>query len=156
MANKEKIIKHQKKTKSKAFTLIELLAVIIILGVLMIIAIPSVTKYIDDSRKNGYVSTAKELAGGARNLIHSGSLNLDDFDTTYYIDAKCISTDNAYKSPYGEFEKAYVVVTASNDNYEYFWTSVDSTGTGVKNLININKLDNVNIETDIDQYLSLY
>ena len=33
----------------KGFTLIELLAVIIILGILMIITIPSVTKYINDS-----------------------------------------------------------------------------------------------------------
>ena len=137
--------------KKNGFTLIELLAVIIILGVLMIIAIPSVTKYIDDSRKNGYVSTAKEVAGGVRNLIHSGELDLDDFDTTYYIDANCIATDNAYKSPYGDFVKAYVVVAASNDNYEYFWTSVDDAGRGVKGLINIDKLDSDNIESDILQ-----
>ena len=129
----------------KGFTLIELLAVIIILGVLMIIAIPSVTKYIEESRKSGYISTAKEIAGGARNLVYSGSLNLDDFDTTYYIDASCIAVDNGYKSPYGEFTKAYVVVTATNDNYEYFWTSVDSSGKGVKSLINVNKLDSDNI-----------
>ncbi|MBO5375413.1 MAG: prepilin-type N-terminal cleavage/methylation domain-containing protein, partial [Bacilli bacterium] len=40
----------------KGFTLIELLAVIIILGVLMIIAIPSVTEYIQTARKKAYVS----------------------------------------------------------------------------------------------------
>ena len=45
MKNKQKSIKHKK----KAFTLIELLAVIIILGILMIIAIPAVSKYIRDS-----------------------------------------------------------------------------------------------------------
>ena len=39
------------------FTLIELLAVIIILGILMIIAIPSVTRYISDSRKASYIKT---------------------------------------------------------------------------------------------------
>ena len=115
----------------------------------MIIAIPSVTKYIEESRKSGYISTAKEIAGGARNLVYSGSLNLDDYDTTYYIDASCISTDNGYKSPYGDFTKAYVVVTATNDNYEYYWTSVDDAGRGVKGLINVNKLDSNNIETDI-------
>ena len=75
---------------------------------------------------------------------------MDDFDTTYYIDAKCISTDNAYKSPYGEFEKAYVVVTASNDNYEYYWTSVDDAGRGVKTLKKIDGLDGVDIESDIN------
>ena len=117
--------------KKNGFTLIELLAVIIILGVLMIIAVPAVTKYINDSRKNGYVSTAKNLAGGVRNLINSGSLDLDDEDTTYYVDGECIKTDSGYKSPYGEFSKAYVVVTTSYDGHNYYWTSVDETGTGV-------------------------
>ena len=42
---KKKITK--KKKQIRAFTLIELLAVIIILGILMIIAIPSVTSYIN-------------------------------------------------------------------------------------------------------------
>ena len=138
--------------KKNGFTLIELLAVIIILGVLMIIAIPSVTRYIDESRKSVYVSTAKSIVGGARNLIHSGELDLSDTKTTYYIDGKCISTDNGYKSPYGEFDKAYVVVTVTEDgnNHEYYWTSVDSSGMGVKSLININKLSETNIEDGIE------
>lgn len=55
--------------KKNGFTLIELLSVIIILGILMIIAIPSVTKYISDSRKNAYVDTAKKIIAGARNLV---------------------------------------------------------------------------------------
>ena len=40
----------------KGFTLIELLAVIVILVLLMAIAIPSVTKYITESRKKTVVS----------------------------------------------------------------------------------------------------
>ena len=39
-----------KKTNNKGFTLIELLAVIVILALLMMIAIPSVTRYITQSR----------------------------------------------------------------------------------------------------------
>ena len=148
--NEINIEKKNKRQKNGAFTLIELLAVIIILGVLMIIAIPAVTKYINDSRKSGYVNTAKSIAGGARALVHSGNLDFTDPDTTYYIDAECIDTDNAYKSPYGDFVKAYVAITATNDNYEYFWTSVDNTGTGVRTLININELDEGNIESNVN------
>ena len=68
--------------KKNGFTLIELLAVIIILGILMIIAIPSVTKYISDSRKSSYVDSAKEIIGSARNLVNSGELEMYDTDAT--------------------------------------------------------------------------
>ena len=133
----------------KGFTLIELLAVIIILGILMIIAVPAVTKYINDSRRNSYVSTAKSIVNGARALVHSGEFDLSDTSTTYYIDGECIKTDNGYKSPYGDFEKAYVVVTTTDEGHEYFWTSVDSTGTGIKGLINVDELDSDDIEGNV-------
>ena len=77
--------------KKNGFTLIELLAVIIILGILMIIAIPSVTRYISDSRKNSYVDSAKEIIGSARNLVNSGELEMYDTDATYYIDVNYIN-----------------------------------------------------------------
>ena len=135
--------------KKNGFTLIELLAVIIILGVLMVIAVPAVTKYINDSRKNGYVSTAKNIAGGVRNLINSGSLDLDDPNTTYYIEASCIDSENAIKSPYDDFEKAYVVVTYDGKGYKYYWTSVDETGQGIKNIVKLDELSSNSIESDL-------
>ena len=131
------------------FTLIELLAVIIILGILMIIAIPSVTKYISDSRKNAYVDTAKEIIGSARNLVNAGKLEMYDTDATYYIDVNCIKTENAMKSPYGDFTNAYVVVTYDGKGYSYFWTSVDDAGQGVKKIVSYNKLDTDSIESDL-------
>ena len=141
----------KKMKKKNGFTLIELLAVIIILGILMIIAIPSVTKYISDSRKNSYVDTAKEVIGSARNLVNSGELEMYDTDATYYIDVNCIKTENAMKSPYGDFVKegAYVVVTYDGKGYDYFWTSVDDAGQGVKNIVKYDKLDTDDISSDL-------
>ena len=135
----------------KGFTLIELLAVIIILGILMIIAIPSVTKYISDSRKSAYVDTAKQIIGGARNLVNDGKLEMYDTDITYYIESSCIKTENESKSPYGEFTKAYVVVTYDGKGYDYYWTSVDDAGQGIKDIVRIDKLDTDNIESDLKE-----
>ncbi len=137
--------------KKNGFTLIELLAVIIILGILMIIAIPSVTRYISDSRKNAYVDTAKEVIGSARNLVNAGKLEMYDTDATYYLDVKCVKTENAMKSPYGDFvdNGAYVVVTYDGKGYSYFWTSVDDAGQGVKGIVSYDKLDTDSIESDL-------
>ena len=135
--------------KKNGFTLIELLAVIIILGILMIIAIPSVTKYISDSRKSSYVDSAKEIIGSARNLVNSGELEMYDTDATYYIDVNCIKTENAMKSPYGDFTNAYVVVTYDGKGYDYYWTSVDDAGQGVKNIVKYDKLDTDDISSDL-------
>ena len=133
----------------KGFTLIELLAVIIILGILMIIAIPSVTRYISDSRKSAYVDTAKEIIGAARNMVNDGKLEMYDTDVTYYIESSCIKTENASKSPYGEFTKAYVVVTYDGNGYTYYWTSNDDSGQGIKNIVRVDKLDTDNVESDL-------
>ena len=152
---KKEIVKNLKTEKQKkkkflgAFTLIELLAVIIILGVLMIIAVPAVTKYINESRKSSYITTAKNTIEGARNLIHSGELDMMDNTTTYYIPAGYIKTENGLKSPYGELTEAYIGVVFNGDGYEYFWISNDSSGQGVKEIIKLDKLDSDSIEGNI-------
>ena len=137
--------------KKNGFTLIELLAVIIILGILMIIAIPSVTSYINNSRKSAYVDTAKEIIAGARNFVNEGNIEMYSTDTTYYIDYKCIKTENAQKSPYGEFVdgETYVIVTYDGKGYNYYWVSRDTTGQGVKVVTRANDLDEDDIVSDI-------
>ena len=147
--NKNKSTK-QKKQKQLAFTLIELLAVIIILGILMVIAVPSVTKYIADSRKSAYITTAKEITNGTSTLVNSGKLKIFDTGTTYYIATSYIHTENASKSPYGDFKQAYVGVTYDGKGFSYYWISADETGHGVDNIILIDNLEEEDIKSDIN------
>ena len=153
VAKKNKTKTTSKSTKKKkGFTLIELLAVIIILGILMIIAIPSVTRYINDSRKSAYIDTAKEIVGGTRNIVNEGNLGMYDTGTTYYIPAKYVNTENALKSPYGEFTEtsAYVGVIYDGQGYKYYWISSDDTGQGIPVVTPIDKLDTDDIKSDLN------
>ena len=52
-----------KKMNSKGFTLIELLAVITIMGILMMVAIPTVSRTIENSRKDTFIDTMKSYVG---------------------------------------------------------------------------------------------
>ena len=133
----------------KGFTLIELLAVIIILGILMIIAIPSVTNYIQGSRKSAYITTVKDLINGARNFVNSGKLGMYNTDTSYYIKGKCIPTENSNKSPYGDFVVSTIIVNYDGNGYSYYWTGVDDTGTGITKITSFDELDTLLIETDV-------
>ena len=147
VANKRTTSK--KKSHSVAFTLIELLAVIIILGVLMLVAIPSVTSYIGNSRKSAYITTSKKLVDGAIARVNGGDFDIYDTETTYYIPYSLIATETGARSPYGDFKNAYVVVTYNGDSFEYYWTSTDNTKMGIK-LIDADLLDNDKVVPNID------
>ena len=135
----------------KGFTLIELLAVIIILGILMIIAVPAVTKYINDSRKKSYITIAGNITSGVRTIVNSGKYNMTDKNTTYYIPAEYVKTENGFKSPYGEFTEAYVGVIAIDDYFNYYWISRDEAGVGVSSLIPVDKLDVDDLKENIPE-----
>ena len=135
--------------KKNGFTLIEILAVIFILGILMIIAVPSVTNYINDSRKTSFTASVSKYIDIAMDDIASLEYSVRNKDYTYYIPTSCLQTENiSNESPFGEFVESYVVVTYNNGSNDFYYTGFDKTGHGIL-LTYRDLLDESKVKTDI-------
>ena len=64
-----------KKMNSKGFTLIELLAVITIMGILMLVAIPAISRTIENSRRDTFADAAKEYINAVRNAVLADNIS---------------------------------------------------------------------------------
>ena len=115
---------------NSGFTLIELLAVITIMGVLMMIAIPAINGIMQNVRKNVYVNDAKAFKREVQNAVMEQTWpNISDQDTTYYIHINNVTDRNPAPSPWAAWKDAYVAITIdSKGGYIYHWLSVDEAG----------------------------
>ena len=164
------------KKNNKGFTLIELLAVIVILGILMMTAIPAVTKAIAKSRKNTYWQNMKSYAKSAANPFLDGEytvkgdassscpypgagefvvipvsiVELEQGDTTRssFKSKYLNSTDNATNNCIPTIVVANVG-SYTKDNLQWFVVGMDQTGNGITNYININKLGLNDVRTGL-------
>ena len=119
----------------KGFTLIELLAVIVILAILLAIAIPKVTQYITNSRKDSLVTTAKDFADTVTKNITSEIYDypIAPNDVTI-VSLNAVKLEKgSTKSPFGakwDYSNSYVAVinvgTAVDPEFKYFVTLTDS------------------------------
>lgn len=140
---------------NKGFTLIEILAVIVIMGIIMLIAIPAISKNVSDSRKAEFAESSIKLIEAARIAITAKEYNASNPEYTYYIPTKCLDAENGNTTSYGDLVKSYVVVTYQDDKYEYYYTGYTESGAAIKlthsSLINEEsiKFDTNSIRTDV-------
>ena len=132
------------KLNKSGFTLVELLAVIVILATIVMIAAPSVTGYLESSRKKAYVLNAKQVVEAVANdvLINGSKTAYNMEDINRLLD----SNHRLVTSPYGQnySEGSYVKVEKDESgNNEY---SICLTDAG-KNGIELTKLSNLNDES---------
>ena len=136
---RERIMKKLGIKSKKAFTLIELLAVIVILGLLMAIAIPSVTKYITESRKKTVISTIENYITAMINEVNDLTYIFTEANTIYAVPIECIALERGGTNPLGLWYQAndaywaYVLVQYNDEisSYTYGFTFKDSAGYGL-------------------------
>ena len=139
--------------KKSGFTLIEVLAVIIIIGVLAIIAVPAVTKYISRSNDSVYASDAFAFTENVRSKYEMGEYGdyLKDNEIMIVpIRTIVLEKGNEEESPYGayEFEKSYVIIVPEDNQYKFYVNILDETNTGIIN-VPANSLDKSSVMQDI-------
>ena len=109
----------------KGFSLIELLGVVVILGILLIIAVPQVYKYIKKGKENYYVSMEREASIAAANYVeeyrallprqigHVNEIGLNELVESRFIDE--------LKDENGDSCTGKVIVEKTKkDSYEYY------------------------------------
>ncbi len=112
----------------KGFTLIELLATIIIVALLLAIAVPTISKYIDQSKRKVYIATARQYVDAAQKKVAHLDFSFFDSDTTYYVHINNIELNNNKQSPYAIWKDAYVAIIYDGISHYYYWISADESG----------------------------
>ena len=163
------------KLDKTGFTLIELLAVIVILGILMMTAIPAVTKAIAKSRRNTFWQNMKSYAKSAATPFLDGEYKStqDSDDSCPYpgqgefviIPATKDVVDieqgdiekSSFKSPYvtsGNCQPTIIVANSGTDDKDeltWYVIGIDKAGNGIIKYTDINKLGLSDVKTGITE-----
>lgn len=107
----------KKMKNNKGFTLVELLAVIVVLAIVMGIAAVAITNVLDSTRKNAYVATAKQFITGAKSLVNADEVEIMMGGTGTYAPKCQAPTGNADAPVYNSKTIGlYDIRTEGNDN----------------------------------------
>jgi type IV pilus assembly protein PilA len=102
----------------RGLTLIELLAVIVILGIIAAIAIPSIGAIIDNSKKDAHIANAKQLVNATRLAITADTSNTNKtkFTLTELVDGGYLEKTPKSPGDAGAYDGTNSFVSVSKDD----------------------------------------
>lgn len=132
--------------KNKAFTIIEMLTVLVIIGILATLIVPQVTKYVEKSKKTSYLTTLTSF-GKYIELSHPKELNEENAVNIYSFEEINMEKGDNKESPYGSFvkDRSFIVVLCA-DKCKTYVQAVDDESKGVK-LTSLDELTSKDIVT---------
>ena len=87
---------------NKGFTLIELIAVVVILAVLMMLAVPNVVATINKNKKEAFIEDAKKFRAAVEaKLVSDTSIKLPNADSVIVFTLDKVGKVEIEESPYG-------------------------------------------------------
>ena len=140
----------------KGFTLIEILAVIIILGVIMTIAVPNVLSMVDRNKKDTVIEHAKMMASQAEYTIRKDtSIEYPTDNNAIILTLEYLNTNDISESPYNTMynkSRSFVAIVneTKNDITEYkYYVHLVACGDEECSIRNVKKNRGINL-IDID------
>lgn len=138
----------------KGLTLVELLVVVVILGIIVAIAIPTIGGILDNTKKDAHIANAQQLVGATKlymtaenvTVAQGGSqtITLQNLISNNYMEnVQDPSSNGLYHAG-----TTQVVVTNSNDGYQYVVTIRGGSEGNRRyiNGVNINSLTRDNVD----------
>ena len=133
----------------KGFTLVELLAVIVILGLLVALSFPLMMKYINYSKSKTYIQDANKLVSVAEYKINSNSLKIEkpDPDNCIILSYDYLN-DGSIKNPPGKGtylgSTSYVVVKNDGGKLDYSVALIEEAKDGGYSGVKLSSLNQIN------------